>query len=33
MKLVYLPIGIVSSVLAGQVSKKLFDLVWGRIED
>jgi hypothetical protein len=33
MKRVYLPVGIVLSLLAGQISKKLFDLIWGRVED
>lgn len=33
MKFVYLPIGIVTSLLAGQVSKKIFDVIWGQIED
>jgi len=33
MSRVYLPVGIVLSLLAGQVSKKLFDLIWGRVED
>lgn len=29
MKAIYKPLGIVLGLLAGQVSKKLFDLVWG----
>ena len=33
MKLVYLPIGIVLSLLAGQLAKKVFDVIWGQIED
>jgi len=33
VKFVYLPIGIVTSLLAGQVSKKIFDVIWGQIED
>jgi hypothetical protein len=33
VKLVYLPIGIVTSLLAGQISKKLFDVIWGQVED
>lgn len=33
MKLIYLPIGIVTSVLVGQLSKKVFDLIWSQIED
>jgi hypothetical protein len=33
VKFVFLPIGVGASLLAGQVSKKIFDLMWGRIED
>jgi hypothetical protein len=33
MKRVYLPFGIVLSLVAGQISKKLFDLIWGQVED
>jgi hypothetical protein len=33
VKLIYLPIGIVTSVLVGQLSKKVFDLIWSQIED
>ena len=33
MKRVYLPIGISLSLLAGQVAKKIFDVIWGQIED
>jgi hypothetical protein len=33
VKLVYLPIGILTSLLAGQISKKLFDVIWAQIED
>jgi hypothetical protein len=33
MNRVYLPFGIVLSLLAGQISKKLFDLIWGQVED
>ena len=33
MSRVYLPVGIVLSLLAGQISKKLFDLIWGKVED
>jgi hypothetical protein len=29
MKAIYKPLGIIFGLLAGQVSKKLFDLVWG----
>ena len=33
MSRVYLPVGIVLSLVAGQISKKLFDLIWGHVED
>jgi hypothetical protein len=33
VKLIYLPIGVLTSLLAGQVSKKVFDLIWRQIED
>ena len=33
MKLAYLPIGIITSMLAGQLSKKIFDVVWSQIQD
>jgi Protein of unknown function (DUF4235) len=33
VKFVFLPIGVISGLLAGQISKKLFDLVWSRIDD
>jgi len=33
MKIVYLPFGIAASLLAGQISKKIFDLVWGKLQD
>ena len=33
MKFVFLPVSIVVGVLAGLISKKLFDLVWGLIDD
>ena len=33
MSRVYLPVGIVLSLLAGQISKKLFDLIWGEVQD
>jgi hypothetical protein len=31
--MIYLPIGIATSLLAGQISKKIFDLIWAQIED
>ncbi|QEC47494.1 DUF4235 domain-containing protein [Baekduia soli] len=33
MKLVYKPIGIVLGILAGLVSKKLFNVVWGIFDE
>jgi Protein of unknown function (DUF4235) len=33
MSRIYLPVGIALSLLAGQISKKLFDLIWGQVED
>jgi Protein of unknown function (DUF4235) len=32
MKFAFLPIGIGAGLLAGQASKKLFDLIWGAID-
>jgi hypothetical protein len=33
MKLIYKPFGIIFGLLAGLVSKKLFDVVWGLFDD
>lgn len=33
MKLLYKPFGIVVGIVAGLLSKKLFDLIWARIDD
>lgn len=33
MKLVFTPIGIGLGLLAGQVSKKIFDVIWGLFDD
>lgn len=33
MKLLYKPIGIIFGLIAGFLSKKLFDLVWANIDD
>lgn len=33
MKLLYKPFGIVIGILAGLLSKKLFDLIWGLIDE
>jgi Protein of unknown function (DUF4235) len=33
MSAVFTPLGLVFGVLAGQVSEKLFDVVWGAVDD
>ncbi len=33
MKLIYKPFGIIMGLLAGLVSKKIFNFVWGRFDD
>jgi len=33
MKLAFVPVSIVSGLVAGQLAKKLFDFIWGRIDD
>jgi hypothetical protein len=33
MKLLFLPVSIVGALIAGQLSKKLFDLIWSQIDD
>ena len=33
MKFVFLPVGIAAGLVAGQISKKLFDVIWSRIDD
>jgi hypothetical protein len=33
MKIVFLPVSIVGGLLAGQVSKKLFDFIWAQIDE
>ncbi len=33
MKLIYKPFGIVIGILAGLLSKKLFDFIWARFDD
>jgi hypothetical protein len=33
MKLAFTPIGIAVGLLAGQISKKIFDVIWGAIDD
>jgi hypothetical protein len=33
MKLVFTPFGIVAGLLAGQIAKKLFDVLWGIVDD
>jgi hypothetical protein len=33
MKLLFLPLSIVAGLVAGQLSKKIFDLIWGQLDD
>jgi hypothetical protein len=33
VKILFLPISIIGGLLSGQLAKKLFDLVWARIDD
>ena len=33
MKFLFLPISLLSGLFAGQMSKKLFDSIWARIDD
>jgi Protein of unknown function (DUF4235) len=33
MKLAFLPISVGSGLVAGQLAKKLFELLWGRVSD
>jgi hypothetical protein len=33
MKLIYKPFGIVMGILAGLVGKRLFDVVWSKLDD
>ena len=33
MKLIYMPIGIISGILAGMLARKGFDRVWALIDD
>jgi hypothetical protein len=33
MKFIYLPVGIVTGLLAGVIAKKIFEQLWGVIED
>jgi hypothetical protein len=33
VKFVFTPIGLVLGIAAGQVSKKIFDFIWGLIDD
>jgi hypothetical protein len=33
MKVAFMPVGIVAGLLAGQISKKLFDFIWSRFDD
>jgi hypothetical protein len=33
MKMLFLPVSIAGGLIAGQLSKRLFDFVWARIDD
>ena len=33
MRIAFMPLGIVAGLLAGQISKKIFDFIWSRIDD
>ena len=33
MKFVFTPLSLVVGLIAGQISKKIFDLIWGAIKD
>jgi Protein of unknown function (DUF4235) len=33
MKIAFLPVSVLGGLLAGQLSKKLFDLIWGRVDE
>jgi len=33
MKFAFLPIGIAAGLVAGQISKKIFDLIWSAFDD
>jgi hypothetical protein len=33
MKILFAPVGIISGLIAGQIGKKIFDQVWGVIDD
>ena len=32
-RIIFVPIGIVGGLIAGQISKKMFDFIWSRISD
>jgi Protein of unknown function (DUF4235) len=33
MKIAFMPIGILAGLLAGQISKKIFDFIWSRFDE
>ena len=33
MKVIFTPVSIVAGLIAGQISKKLFDFAWGAVKD
>lgn len=32
-RVIFVPLGIIGGLIAGQISKKVFDFIWGRIAD
>jgi hypothetical protein len=33
MKIIFMPVSIVAGLIAGQIGKKIFDAVWGIVDD
>jgi hypothetical protein len=33
MKILFAPVGIISGLIAGQIGKKIFDQIWGVLDD
>jgi hypothetical protein len=33
MKIAFMPLGILAGLIAGQISKKVFDFIWSRFDD
>jgi Protein of unknown function (DUF4235) len=32
-RIIFVPVGIIAGLVAGQISKKIFDFIWSRISD